>query len=54
MLRVKKGMLIFFVYKVKEKVLEVVKKSRIRETPNLSTDADHRTDIFFWGGDGRK
>ena len=27
------------------------KKSRIRETLNLSTDADHRTDIFFWGGD---
>ena len=29
-------------------------KSRIRETMNLSTDADHRTDIFFWGGDGKK
>ena len=26
------------------------KKSCIRETLNLSTDADHRTDIFFWGG----
>ena len=27
-----------------------IKKSRIRETLNLSTDADHRTDIiiFFW------
>ena len=24
------------------------KKSRIRETLNLSTDADHRTNIFFW------
>ena len=30
------------------------KKSRIRETLNLSTDADHRTDNFFWGGNGRK
>ena len=30
------------------------KKSRIRETLNLSTDADHRTDILFWGGDGKK
>ena len=29
---------------------KVKKKSRIRETMNLSTDADHRTDIFFWGG----
>ena len=28
-------------------------KSRIRETMNLSTDADHRTDILF-GGDGKK
>ena len=28
----------------------LVKKSRIRETLNLSTDADHRTDTFFWGG----
>ena len=26
------------------------KKSRIRETMNLSTDADHRTDIFLGGG----
>ena len=26
------------------------KKYRIRETLNLSTDADHRTNIFFWGG----
>ena len=26
------------------------KKSRIRETLNLSTDADHRTHIFFGGG----
>ena len=26
------------------------KKSRLRETLNLSTDADHRTDIFLgWG-----
>ena len=25
-------------------------KSRIRETMNLSTDADHRTNIFFGGG----
>ena len=24
------------------------KKSRIRETLTLSTDADHRTDNFFW------
>ena len=31
----------------------LLKKSRIRETMNLSTDADHRTDIFF-GGDGKK
>ena len=30
------------------------KKSRIRETLNLSTDADHRTDIFLLGGDGKK
>ena len=29
-------------------------KSRIRETLNLSTDADHRTNIFFGGGDGKK
>ena len=29
------------------------KKSRIRETLNLSTDADHRTNIFFVG-DGKK
>ena len=27
-----------------------MKKSRIRETLNLSTDADHRTNIFFLGG----
>ena len=26
------------------------KKSRIRETMNLSTDADHRTDIYLGGG----
>ena len=28
----------------------IPKKSRIRETLNLSTDADHRTNIFFGGG----
>ena len=32
------------------KFLPVQQKSRIRETLNLSTDADHRTDIFFGGG----
>ena len=30
------------------------KKSRIQETLNLSTDADHRTNNFFLGGDGKK
>ena len=30
------------------------KKSRIRETLNLLTDADHRTNIFFWGGEWSK
>ena len=29
-------------------------KFRIRETMNLSTDVDHRTDIFFGGGHGQK
>ena len=29
-------------------------KSRIRETLNLLTDADRRTDIFLEGGDGKK
>ena len=31
-------------------ITELCQKSRIRETMNLSTDADHRTNIFFWGG----
>ena len=31
-----------------------IKKSRIRETLNLSTDADHRTNNFFGGGDCKK
>ena len=26
---------------------------KIPHTLNLSTDADHRTDNFFWGGDGK-
>ena len=26
----------------------IQKKSRIRETPNLSTDADHRTNIYIY------
>ena len=30
--------------------LPPLEKSRIRETLNLSTDADHRTNIFFGGG----
>ena len=29
-------------------------KSRIRETLNLSTDADHRTNIFLGGDDKKK
>ena len=29
-------------------------KSRIRETLNLLTDADHRTNNVFWGGYGKK
>ena len=31
-----------------------LQKSRIRETLNLSTDADHRTDNLFGDGDCKK
>ena len=36
------------------KIIKGRKQSRIRETLNLSTDADHRTDSFFLGGDGEE
>ena len=37
--------------KIKESKSKILlEKSRIRETLNLSTDADHRTDIFWGGG----
>ena len=35
-------------------ITEGEKKFCIWETLNLSTDADHRTNIFFWGGHGQK
>ena len=33
----------------KEIIPHISEKSRIQETMNLSTDADHRTDTFFLG-----
>ena len=41
---------LFFAIVVEDYLHNIWEKSRIRETLTLSTDADHRTDNFFWGG----